>query len=187
MITSKALLSTLALTVAGTVASGCTLFKRNDAQSSANEAADAVRENADAQADAARDAATREADAVRNAGENTAGAIENGAGGAVGAAANAADAAADKVENASEQQADAIERAGAQVAGTTRDQAELLAEAIEKCPVIGLKDSKTYLTATSGEYLTSASKSGTYSCFTSENEAKQAGFLASAGTGTRAQ
>lgn len=208
MTTSKALLSTLAITVAGTVASGCTLFKRDNAQSAANEAAESVRDQADKAANTAEETAENNAAAVREAGENTAdamgGAVTNNSDTMANTAAgvtngnvvngnavngNVADTAANRAETGAEARAEGMERAGEQRSGTLRDQAEVLAEAIEKCPVIGLRDSKKYFVASreSGDYLLNASRAGTYSCFVSEAEAKQAGFLATADTGRKAQ
>lgn len=197
MTTSKALVSTIALTVGGTMASGCTLFKRDNAQSAANTTAEAVRDDAQKAADAAEETAENRAEAVREAGENASDTISNGVTNNADTMANTAAGvtngtgvdAATRAENTAEQRADGIERAGEQRSGTLRDHAEVLAEAIEKCPVIGLRDSKKYFVATreSGDYLLNASKGGTYSCFTSENEAKQAGFLATAATGRKAQ
>lgn len=98
-----------------------------------------------------------------------------------------ADKQAEAVREAAETRADTIEARAATSAETTRNAAEALADAIEKCPVVGVNGSKKYYTTTSSSVPMANMRPGMFSCFSNEDEAKSAGFLASAETGTRAE
>ncbi|MCA2958785.1 MAG: hypothetical protein IOD12_00940 [Silvanigrellales bacterium] len=98
-----------------------------------------------------------------------------------------ADKQAEAVREAAETRADTIEAQAATSAESTRNAAEALADAIEKCPVMGVNGSKKYYTTTSSNVPMANMRPGMFSCFSSEDDAKSAGFLASAETGTRAE
>jgi len=169
----------ITLSLAGFAAVGC--VKKDEAQKSAEAQAESVRESAEKQADSAEKAGDVKADAINNQANTAADATRD-------AASNAnVEKAADKIENTAEAQADAAKREADMKAEVIRKDAETTADAIEKCPVVGLKNSKEYYAATAGTTDMNTLKTGEFSCFKSEEEAKTAGYLARGATGTRAQ